>query len=315
MSKRNSAPVASYMSCNPDAVHKSSVELGWNGLTVNLDYFVPFARETMQYAEHHICVNMGDKPARLDYFWDDGFRLRKFGNRISPGQFLVTPAEHGVRWNLREDATALSIRLDAPLVRKIAESAMGMDPKRVEFTHAIGVGDRFVLETAKNLRNWLIGADNRGARFCAELTAELLAVHLLKNFAVRPPKEKIAGELHSRWIVRTVMCNVRDEIAKDWAQDRNPELTLRFYAQKLKTNSPQLSRWFQESEGTSFSEFVEAERVKRAKKLLVEHPDSTVGDVSSTLGFKTESHFCTYFRRITGMTPTEFREATCNKMK
>jgi AraC family transcriptional regulator len=47
--------------------------------------------------------------------------------------------------------------------------------------------------------------------------------------------------------------------------------------------------------------------VERAKELLQE-PELTVTDIALECGFTHQSHFAKQFKRLTGMTPNQFRK-------
>jgi AraC family transcriptional regulator len=56
----------------------------------------------------------------------------------------------------------------------------------------------------------------------------------------------------------------------------------------------------------SIGTYVRALRVKHAKELL---PKRSLVEVALACGFADQSHFTRTFRRIEGMTPTEFRRS------
>ena len=56
----------------------------------------------------------------------------------------------------------------------------------------------------------------------------------------------------------------------------------------------------------SLREFAVKEKVERAKMLLAQSAMS-VSDISEALGFNSQSYFGSVFRKITGMTPSEFQ--------
>lgn len=66
------------------------------------------------------------------------------------------------------------------------------------------------------------------------------------------------------------------------------------------------ARLFKRTSGVPPHRFVVRRRVDRAIELLAggEHP---IGEIARLVGFATPSHFTTVFRRITGVTPTEYR--------
>ncbi len=66
-------------------------------------------------------------------------------------------------------------------------------------------------------------------------------------------------------------------------------------------------RTFQEYTGLPPMVFIERARIKKACGLLVEGTD-TVTEVANELGYASSQHFATVFKRITGMTPIQWRK-------
>lgn len=303
MQSVNTVSAGSYLHCNPHAIHETSEGRGWHGLTVNLDHFEPFQRDMLRYSEHHVCINVGKKAGRLTYVWEDGYRLRTLDKTIRPGEFLITPADHPVRWHLHDNATALSIRLHAEFVKHVAEARMGMNADQVKLLHRIPVRDRKVLSLGSILRDELrIGGP--GDRLCAESTANLLAAHLLRNYSAQPPRGLKRREPPSTRVVREVLGNVKDNLT-------NPAfLSLASQARELNVSDSQLSRWFLQSEGMPFKKYIDAQRAELAKQLLLGFLEKSVEEIRNELGFTSQGHFCEFFKRMTGLTPTEFRKAS-----
>jgi AraC-like DNA-binding protein len=67
------------------------------------------------------------------------------------------------------------------------------------------------------------------------------------------------------------------------------------------------SRLFAEHEGMPPAEFVLQERMRRAAKLLTTNPDIPVKEISAMIGLDDANYFSKVFRRVFGISPTEFR--------
>jgi AraC family transcriptional regulator len=84
------------------------------------------------------------------------------------------------------------------------------------------------------------------------------------------------------------------------------ELTLHEMAQSVELSTAHFSRMFRKSTGESPHYFVLRHRVERAKEML-RAAETRVLDVAVASGFKTQQHFARVFRRICGVSPTEYR--------
>lgn len=86
------------------------------------------------------------------------------------------------------------------------------------------------------------------------------------------------------------------------------KLSLLDIASEVHANPTYLSRKFHEEVGVSFSEYVIHYRIQTAKRLLVANTSWTISDVAEMSGFSSQHYFSTQFRKVEGISPTEFRE-------
>lgn len=68
------------------------------------------------------------------------------------------------------------------------------------------------------------------------------------------------------------------------------------------------SRAFRQSTGMTPHAWVQQRRVERARELL-NHSTRSLGDIALEVGFSSQSHFTTVFRRLTGLTPAVIRRS------
>lgn len=70
------------------------------------------------------------------------------------------------------------------------------------------------------------------------------------------------------------------------------------------------SKLFKQYIGVNFTEYLMRERVKLSKVYLTES-DKSVSEISYDVGFPNENSFFRSFRKCTGLTPKQYREAYC----
>jgi two-component system response regulator YesN len=78
-------------------------------------------------------------------------------------------------------------------------------------------------------------------------------------------------------------------------------------ARKLGITGGHLSRIFKQRTGSTFGEYLVRYRMKRAAELLRD-PSVHVGEVADLVGYRDQRYFSSLFRRLVGVTPTQFRE-------
>lgn len=83
-------------------------------------------------------------------------------------------------------------------------------------------------------------------------------------------------------------------------------------ADYLDTSCDYISRKFKKMTGSSIPDFINQQKVTVAKTLL-KYSDRTLATISNQLSYSSQSYFQTQFKRITGMTPNEYRNSVTDK--
>lgn len=96
-------------------------------------------------------------------------------------------------------------------------------------------------------------------------------------------------------------------MAKQYIEDnKNRLLTCREVAEQCHFNEKYFGRLFKAHTGQTLLAYIHAQKLKDAKALLEEDVLS-LREVGERLGFANEYYFNTFFRRLSGMTPGEYR--------
>lgn len=85
------------------------------------------------------------------------------------------------------------------------------------------------------------------------------------------------------------------------------ELTLEQLAALARLHPNYLSRLFKRETGLSPSVFIQQERIEEAKRLL-RYTTLSLADIGTRLGFHDQSYFTKIFKKMTRLTPRQFRE-------
>ena len=115
--------------------------------------------------------------------------------------------------------------------------------------------------------------------------------------ATLAPVEVIGG-LPPRRLQR-VLEHVKENIGKD--------LSVADMSQVVGMSQYYFSKLFKMSTGTTPHQYVMRQRIERAQELLRDGNTALV-EIATQVGFETQSHFTSVFRRLVGITPKKFRE-------
>jgi AraC-like DNA-binding protein len=92
----------------------------------------------------------------------------------------------------------------------------------------------------------------------------------------------------------------------------HPDITLDKLAEAAGYPAKKVSLTIKQAYQLNFYEYVNSHRIKAAKKLLADKgPDAkTITDIYYEVGFNSKSVFNTFFKRLEGVTPSQYREKT-----
>ncbi len=88
----------------------------------------------------------------------------------------------------------------------------------------------------------------------------------------------------------------------------DPHLTIAELAQQLDLNPRVLSELINKGLGTDFHNFINSYRVEQAKKMLRDgNKKMSIKEILYAVGFSSKSSFNSSFKKVTGVTPSEYR--------
>lgn len=161
-----------------------------------------------------------------------------------------------------------------------------------------------------------------------EMAQYMKAVELLEIISETPVSRY--PRRHNMLLAQTdIMTNMLDACRRDMDQETQPidhnrsvfnvfcnqvsmhyreQHEVVFYAGKAHLTTRHFSVIIKEVVGISASDYIEQYLATQAKNLLSTRKDLSVLQISYHLGYADASSFCRFFKRLTGITPKEFRQ-------
>ena len=84
-------------------------------------------------------------------------------------------------------------------------------------------------------------------------------------------------------------------------------LSLNQLAKEMNLNANYLSQVFKKETGKTFLKYITELRIEKAKELL-DSGDRSVSQIASSLGFNDYFYFLKTFKRVTGLTPKQYKQ-------
>jgi AraC family transcriptional regulator len=269
----------------------TSDRVKWDGVTLHSFQDIP----PCEIAEHvhptHTLSLLTSSGANVE--WTTGGRTRRALN--GAGSLYLLPA--GTRDRLGWDAptSRIVVTLESRIITKAFEETAHRNT--FELVEHWTLRDEHLARLILALHADLADGSPAG-RLYGESLSLALAVYLARRYGV--PNHKTWG--HRGGLpghrLRLVIDYVRAHVDRD--------IPLADLANLAGMSPHYFTELFRKTTGQTPHQFVLAERIDRAKRLL-RNPTLTALDVAVLVGFADASHFTKVFSRIVGVTPSRYR--------
>lgn len=280
----------------PEAVLASSKDLGWQDIRV-LHVRNEAGDMDLPPLDNH-CVIVQLSPSGYVTATING---QAFDNFLSPGDVTIIPAGMSSRWSWADGRPheMLHVYLEPNFVKKTAETCnLNYDQMAIE--PQIAVRDEQLSHMAMSLLCEL-NAENIVGRLYADSVASAFAIQIIRRYSCLKDVGMTKGGMAPHKL-RRALEYISDKL------EQQSGIALDLVAQEVGMSRFHFSRVFKESMGLSPINYIVRQRIERAKKLLTE-TELPIADIALQAGFSGQSHFTTFFRKLVGLTPRDFRRA------
>lgn len=271
----------------------SSQNQGWENILVN-QFRHPPGEATCHFSdEHTICLSLAARPVRSLHIKAGRTHTGFYGK----GDLSITPAKVPLFARWEDEDHFLEIRLAAHFVERVARETLDKNPDQLELLSEFRIRDP-QLEAIALLLLAELQQENLGSRFYIESLSNVLAVHLIRQYATtKPPVPIYEGGLSQRQLVQ-VLDYINDHL--------DQEIKLADLAALIGMSQFHFSHLFKQSIAITPYQYLLQQRIERAKQLL-KQTDQPILEIALQCGFNSHSHLSKQFRQLTGMTPTSYR--------
>jgi AraC family transcriptional regulator len=303
----------SFSDSHLEAVRITSRGLGWSVLNFERRDSSPSSRTLAHGSrEHLIFVSLG--AARIVRESGD----EKVEIELSPGWVAVVPSRTPVSWTWSTNISVSVLTLEPAFLDRVAKDVFGLEPSHYRLALSERSNDAAITNIAGVLSREVIRAEP-GGRLYAESLANILAVHLLRNYAQcadgrileacaiseetakAVPADDMSGRagLHPRVVAEAVRF-----LQENYSRD----VSLNDIAEAVHLSPFHVARLFKQALGVSPHQYLIQIRVNSARSLLeAGSGERSLAEVASAVGFADQSHLTRHFKRLLGVTPKQLR--------
>lgn len=226
------------------------------------------------------------------------FMCRDCGRRyrVGAGQFHLSAADHPVDVSWTAEKQGLVIALESSFIERTVGEAF--DGKVPEIRSRAALRDPAIEALAACLRH-KISAVGQCSRLCLEYVGASVAVRLFEAYG--------DGSKRSLSVKGGLSGYRRQRIVEFIDAHLNENISLGTLAAETGLSAHHFGKAFKVTFGMPPCQYVTRRRIHRAKeRLLSDH--QSIAEIALCIGFCSHSHLSDVFRRLTGMTPSEFRK-------
>ncbi len=270
----------------------SSHKAGWENITLE-HHFVRSVWETPKnnYAQHTVILHLN---ALTNLERQIGDRRQDYN--MSIGDIAIVPAHVNHYAVNKNECEGLFLALDPQFVAQIAYETV--DPDTIELVPTFIQSDPLIYHLGLAIKSEL-ETDYFGSRPYVESLTTALAAHIVKKYSTRKVKLDRYEDGLSRYSLRQAISYINDNL--------HYNLKIAEIAKNIGMSPFYFSRLFRKSMGLSPHEYLTQRRLEVAKHKL-KKTNIPIIDISAEVGFNSQSHFITLFKKQVGTTPLKYRK-------
>lgn len=244
---------------------------------------------------HHVLAfELGNVPRQVSRIGG-----REYDGPLLQGDILLIPAEVSLFGACKTSDEILAFIIAPIFLQQVALETNCCHDNRVELLNVLKTRDSQIECIALSVQREIQQAF-WGSKLYLESLANMLAIHLLRNYTSHPPKlrEYDGGLAQSK--LRRVLEYINIHLEQD--------IQLTDLAEAADMSQCYFASLFKQSMGVTPWQYVVQQRIERSKVLLRQGNNSIV-EIAFQCGFNSQSHFTQQFRKLTGFTPKMYRNS------
>ncbi|MGD1909825.1 MAG: helix-turn-helix transcriptional regulator [Rivularia sp. (in: cyanobacteria)] len=269
----------------------SSASKGWNNIGVGYYRLPSSETPEISFLQHIIAVHVDKYPVKGERILEGRVVKETYRN----GKIAIYPAQMIQRMNWDKEIEFINLSLEPQLLINCTDKCIDSN---LEILPQFAIEDSVIYSLGLALKKE-IESNNSGSLLYAESAATMLAVHILRHYAVQKPIIKDFTRGLSRSKLKLVINYINDNL--------HHNLGLTQLAELLQMSPNHFLRLFKQSTGVTPYQYVLQCRIKKARELLKNHK-LTLAEISQQLGFYDQSRFTNTFRKHMGITPKRYRD-------
>ncbi|WP_051469971.1 helix-turn-helix transcriptional regulator [Fischerella sp. PCC 9605] len=214
---------------------------------------------------------------------------------VKEGHVCIIPANLPHETSVEKQMEMVVINLEPTFICSVASE---LNKKSFEIVEHWAARDPLIQQLGLALRSeFIVGLPQSSY---VESVGNILVTHLLRHYCANkqsPDEPTFTLPEHK---LRQAIAYINGNLEQN--------ITLAQLASFVEMSQYRFARAFKQSTGISPHQYILECKVEQAKTLL-KHTQMSIVEISYSLGFASQSHFTSTFRRFTAITPKEYKKA------
>jgi AraC family transcriptional regulator len=215
---------------------------------------------------------------------------------VGRGRISLLTREEESTWTWRDPIEVRHIYLGHQGIVSAAEGVFDRDPQSIEIADRVSGEDPFILNCF-NMLEAELKCGGLGQRLMVDAVRSQLSVHLLRHYAkvrLRDDSGAVLMPAQRKRVIELIETRLAENISLDELADAAGMSPFHF------------ARRFKADFGIAPYAYVIRARVSKAQEML-RHRKVAQKVIALECGFSDQSHFCRTFRKIVGISPTDYQ--------
>ena len=273
-------------------VLQSSTAANWPGIVVT-HYRAPAGTAALPRSPHpSVVLELPSGPSGSN-------PLPSYPSAKPRGEVSCIPAGEAAPFACRPRSRYVQVQLLSPLWNGVIGEVAAASPAGVGLRPVCRVKDALVEEILLQLLAELQSA-GRGSRLYVESLGKTLAVHLARQYTTGPAASSAPPEVLPAYKLKKVQAYIGENLFE--------KITLDALSALAGLSTYHFARLFKATTGLAPYQYIQKLRMEHSQRLLLE-TDLPVIQIGLEVGIENPSHFSSFFKQYTGLTPTAYRKA------
>jgi len=278
------------------SVLRTSDDLGWPNVNVSLTATGPLEDSIVHRAVPDLWVTITQRPTKLSIVADG----KQWDLIAPPGRVSIVGPEMSIEASRRDSSEVLHAFVKRAIIAEVAGELFDRDLKSIEIVTSFCFEDHDMALLMQSFDRSLFEPPGH-ADLKVEYLARALAAHVLRNNSnLTTRTEPVAEAPLTNRQVRLVRNYIRDHLSS--------KIVLKDLASLLELGQTSLMKRFRASFRQTPHQYIVEQRVSRARDLL-ERSNLPIVEIAALCGFADQTHLGVVFKRIVGVTPSEYRRS------